>query len=280
MNIEEKKLQIDGINLSYTRLGPPKADGKPLIIIQGWKNWWETFTKEALIDEIKRTNLQVLAFDAPQWDVSNGYFNTLEKLCSLIEKSLDRLDLPKASICGQSRGAVIALLFAATYPERTEKIVLASPPVTAMRRKRGRRLARRLVAITRETPLLLRVVNTVQKNYWFNLWGTKWVALYKFDKDLFERHIYPASLQCNLQIGLLNDESTFDVDWEDILANISAESAIITGEADPTSRISDCKYLQELLPGAKLFVIPETRHGIMMEKPQEFAKLIVDFVAD
>lgn len=276
MNIEEKKLQIDGINLSYTRLG---NSGKPLIIIQGWKGWWETFTKEILLDEIKRANLQVLAFDTPQWDVNKGYFNTLEKFCSLIEGALDRLDLPKASICGQSGGAVIALLFAASYPERTEKIVLASPPVTVMRRKRGRALVKRLVAITRETPLFLRAVNAVQKNYRYNLWGTKLVALYKFDKELFESHIYPASLRCNLQIGLLNNESTFDVDWEDVLDKVSAESAIITGQADPVSRISDCEYLQELLPGAKLFIIPETRHGIMMEKPREFAKLIVDFVA-
>lgn len=276
MSIEEKKLKIDGIDLNYTRLG---NSGKPLIIIQGWKNWWETFTKETLLNMIKQTNLQVLAFDTPQWDTSNGYFNTLEKFCSLIEGALDRLNLPKASICGQSRGAVIALLFAANCPKRVEKIILASPPVTAMKRKRGRTLARRLIATTRETTPLLRVVNAVQKNYWFNLWGTRWVALWKFDKELFENHIYPAALQCNLQIGLLNDESTFDINWEDVLDKVSAESAIITGQADPVSRISDCEYLQKLLPGAKLFVIPETRHGIMMEKPHEFAKLIVDFVA-
>jgi len=275
MVIEEKTFQIDGIDLSYTRLG---NNGKPLIIIQGWKNWWETFTKEILLNEVKRTNLQVVAFDTPQWDTSRGYFNTLEKFCSLIEEALNRLNLPKAHICGQSRGAVIALLFAATYPERVEKIVLASPPATFLKRKRGRALARRFIAITRETPPLLRVFNAIQKNYWLNLWGTKLVTLYKFDKELFENHIYPASLQCNLRIGLLNDESTFVVDWEDILANVSAESAIITGEDDPTSRISDCKALQNLLPEAKLFVIPETRHGIMMEKPHEFAKLIVDFV--
>lgn len=276
MIIEEKTLQIEGIPLTYTHLG---RSGRPLIIIQGWKNWWETFTKEILLNEIKRANLQVFAFDTPQWDTSNGYFNTLEKFCSLIEGTLDHLNLPKVSICGQSHGAVLVPLFAARYPERVEKLVLASPPVTILRRKRGRALARHFVALARETPPLFRLVNAVQKNYWYNLWGAKLVALYHFDQELFESHIYPASLQCNLQIGLLNDESTLDVDWENVLSKVSAESAIITGEADPISRVSDCKVLQKLLPKAKLFVIPETRHGIMMEKPREFAKLIVDFVA-
>jgi len=278
MNVEEKKLQIDGINLSYTRLGPAERDGKPLIIIQGWKGWWETFTKEILVDLIKGTNLQVLAFDTPQWDPSNGYFNTLEKFCSLINETLDRLDLPKASICGQSRGAVISLLFAANYPERTEKIVLASPPVTYMKRKRGRTLAKRLIGVTRETPSLLKILNAVQKNYRYSLWSAKLVALYRWDQELFDTHIYPAALRCNLRIGLLNDESTADVDWENILPRVSVPSAIITGQADPVSRISDCKELQSFLPNCELFVIPETRHGIMMEKPYEFAKLIVDFV--
>ena len=175
--------------------------------------------------------------------------------------------------------AVLAPLFAARYPDRVEKIVLASPPVTLLRRKRGRTLARHLVAFTRRTPPLFWLVNTAQKNYWYNLWGAKLIALYKFDRNLFESHIYPASLQCNLRLSLLNDESTLDVDWENVLSKVSAESAIITGELDPTSRVSDCKALQSLLPNAKLFVIPKTRHGIMMEKPREFAKLIVDFVA-
>lgn len=276
MDIKERTLRIDGIDLSYTRLG---GVGRPLIIIQGWKNWWETFTKDVLLDKIKHTDLQVFAFDTPQWDTSGGYFNTLEKFCSLIEKALDHLKLPKASICGQSRGAVIALLFAATYPKRAEKLVLASPPVSFLRKKRGRVLARHLISITRRTPLLLGIVNAMQKNYWYNLWGAKLIGLYKFDKELFENHIYPASLQCDLKISLLNDESAFDVNWEGILTKISAESAIITGEFDPTSKVSDCKTLQNLLPNAKLFIIPKTRHGIMMEKPQEFAKLIVDFIA-
>ncbi|PJE52349.1 hypothetical protein COV28_00230 [candidate division WWE3 bacterium CG10_big_fil_rev_8_21_14_0_10_48_23] len=276
MSIKEETLQIDGIPLTYTCLGEGE---KPLIIIQGWKNWWETFTKEILLNEIKQANLQVFAFDTPQWDTSKGYFNTLEKFCALIAGALDRLDLPKVSICGQSRGAVLAPLFAARYPDRVEKIVLASPPVTLLRRKRGRTLARHLVAFTRGTPPLFWLVNTAQKNYWYNLWGAKLIALYKFDRNLFESHIYPASLQCNLRLSLLNDESTLDVDWENVLSKVSAESAIITGELDPTSRVSDCKALQSLLPNAKLFVIPKTRHGIMMEKPREFAKLIVDFVA-
>lgn len=276
MDIEEKTLEIDGVDLGYTRLG---NSGKPLIIIHGWKNWWETFTKEILLEEIKRTNLQVLAFDTPQWDTSKGYFNTLEKFCTLIEGALDHLNLPKASICGQSRGAVLALLFAANYPKKAEKVVLASPPVTFLRRRRGRVLARRFVSLIRKTPPLLRMVNAIQKNYWYNLWGAKLIALYHFDKELFESHIYPASLQCNLRRALLNDESTLDIDWEKVIAKVSAETAIITGEADPTSRIPDCKALQKCLPDAELFIIPETRHGIMMEKPREFAKLIVDFVA-
>jgi len=277
MDIEENNLQIDGIKLSYTRLG---SGGKPLIIIQGWKGWWETFTKEILLGEIKRLDLQVVAFDTPQWDTNDGYFNTLEKFCDLIKKSLDQLGLPKAIICGQSRGAVISLLFAAAYPERTEKIILASPPATYMKRKGGRVLARRLIGIVRETPLLLKMLNTVQKNYWFSLWSAKLIALYHWDQELFDTHIYPATLSCNLRIGLLNDESTADISWEDVLAKVSAPSAIITGQADPVSRVSDCKELQKLLPNSELFVIPETRHGIMMEKPREFAKLIVDFAAN
>ena len=106
MSIKEETLQIDGIPLTYTCLGEGE---KPLIIIQGWKNWWETFTKEILLNEIKQANLQVFAFDTPQWDTSKGYFNTLEKFCALIAGALDRLDLPKVSICGQSRWQFLLL---------------------------------------------------------------------------------------------------------------------------------------------------------------------------
>ncbi len=277
MKVREDHLQINGVDIGYTHLG----DGeKSLIIIQGWKNWWEAFTKEILLSEIEKANLQVFAFDTPQWDTSRGYFNTLEEFCSLIKKAIDRLDLPKASICGQSRGAVIALLFGATYPEKVERIVLASPPATLLKHRWGRRLGKHLIHFARETPLLLKILNLIQKNYWFSLLTVKTTTLYHFDKKLFDTHIYPAALQCNLRVGLLNDESASDVNWEDILANTSHEVAIITGEKDPVSMISDCRKLQKVLPaGTKLFVIPETKHGIMMEKPREFAKLIVDFVS-
>src|SRR5438128_2617069 len=52
---------------------------------------------------------------------------TLERRMDDIRAVLDDLGIPRAAVLGQGYGSPIALLFAATYPERTSSLVLYSP---------------------------------------------------------------------------------------------------------------------------------------------------------
>jgi len=276
VHIAKEKLYIDGVTVPCTQFGPD--GGKPLVIVHGWAGWWETFTEEILLKEAYRAGIRVLALDSPSWD-PEAVENSYEKFRGIIREVVNRTPVERVSICGQSAGSLIAALFALHYPERTEKLILASPPATIVNGRRGRKITKDTIAVIRGNPFLFKLANRVQKGRLYNLVGAR-IALQNFDWKLFETHIYPAALQCDLRVALLNNESALSFDWENIYPRISAPTAIITGDGDPVSRVSDCEKLCHLLPDARLFVIPHARHGIMMEKPHEFAKLIVDFVAD
>ena len=56
---------------------------------------------------------------------------TLEERIDDIRAVLDDLGVPRAAILGQGYGTPIALLFGATYPDRTSSLVLYSPNAKA-----------------------------------------------------------------------------------------------------------------------------------------------------
>jgi pimeloyl-ACP methyl ester carboxylesterase len=66
----------------------------------------------------------VLAVDLPGHGRSEGPLPTIESMAQWVGQMLDKEKIKAASVVGHSMGALVALEFAARYPERAERIAL------------------------------------------------------------------------------------------------------------------------------------------------------------
>src|SRR5579862_6255020 len=111
-------LQISGIRTHISRLGA----GKPLVLVHGLGGplmWQRVVVPLA-------QSFDIITIDLPGFGESDSpthNFSTQEYADFLLA-TLDRLDIPKATLAGISYGGQICAHFAYKYPVRTERLVL------------------------------------------------------------------------------------------------------------------------------------------------------------
>ena len=112
--------------------------GPVLVWVPGWVSQLDLYWEEpALVRFLRRlaSFARVVVFDRRGLGlsdrVSRERVTTLEERIDDIRAVLDDLGVPRAAIFGQGYGTPIALLFGATYPERTSSLVLYSPNAKA-----------------------------------------------------------------------------------------------------------------------------------------------------
>jgi pimeloyl-ACP methyl ester carboxylesterase len=116
---------IDGIKLRVRDTGPKAAP--TLILLHGfggsletWEPWATTLDKTY---RVIRIDLPGFGLTGP--DPTNDYSD--RRATTLIAALMDRLNIQKATLIGNSLGGRIAWQFAAAYPSRTDKLILISP---------------------------------------------------------------------------------------------------------------------------------------------------------
>jgi pimeloyl-ACP methyl ester carboxylesterase len=104
-----------------------RGSGDPLVFVPGLQGRWEYH--RPTVEALSRT-FRVMTFSladrVPPPPQHGG--TGLDGYVSQIAAALDRAAVPRAVICGVSFGGLVALRFAARYPERTAALVLASTP--------------------------------------------------------------------------------------------------------------------------------------------------------
>ena len=68
-------------------------------------------------------------------------------------------------------------------------------------------------------------------------------------------------------------------DLKPYLSSIKLPTLVIWGEKDAVTPISEGKIIAENIPNAKLAVIKNTGHFMFLEKPDEFVKIIKEFIS-
>src|SRR5262245_20412769 len=100
-----------------------RGTGTPLVLVPGLPGRWEFFAPT--IDELARS-FRVITFSlsgefgGPRFDPMRGMDNFKDQITA----ALDNRGIERAIVCGISFGGVVALRFAAEFPERTAALVL------------------------------------------------------------------------------------------------------------------------------------------------------------
>jgi N-formylmaleamate deformylase len=146
--LEERNVSIGAIELHLVT-GGHQPGAPTLVLLHGLYDRWEVW--QPLIDQLG-SDFRIIAPDlrghARSEHPETGY--ALTDYASDIAGLLDALGIFRTTIAGHSLGALVALSFAAEFPERAENLVMIDPPVR--QGEHGRQLLEILLEARRADP--------------------------------------------------------------------------------------------------------------------------------
>jgi pimeloyl-ACP methyl ester carboxylesterase len=180
-----------------------------------------------------------------------------------IRALLDQEGVERAQVVGNSVGGWVAATFAATYPERTEKLIIIDPAGFA--------------AMFQGEPPVNLFPDTVEE--------MKKLLAYTIHSDFAHGDEFAATAFAEFNAG--GEKSIATVLWpglfesarlEAVLPTIQAPTLVIWGKEDKLFPVALCPYLTALVPGAKSLVIDEASHFVQVDQPAALNRALIDFL--
>lgn len=203
----------------------------------------------------------VYAIDLPGHGKSAGTGrSTIADYAAWVISFLDALHLPAAVLIGHSMGGAIAQQLALTQPEQTTALVLIATGAKL-------RVAPQLLELAHTD--FLAAVELVSE--WE--WGP--IAPEEF-KELGKQQ-----LLTNSPAVMLDDYRACDAfNVRDELKKIVAPTLIIAGDADRMTPLKHATFMAGQIPQARLRVVPEAGHMVMLEAADTVTQAVVDFLRE
>jgi pimeloyl-ACP methyl ester carboxylesterase len=266
--------RIDGRVVNYVDIG--RGSEPPAVFIHGlggcWQNWLENLPRVA--EERRCIALDLPGFgesEMPAQDISiSGYANTVSELV----RSLG-IEEPMAVI-GNSMGGFIAAELGINHGNFSERIVLVSAAGISSTHLRQRPLltaARISAAVT--NIVIARRESLVRRP------GLRHAIL-----AYVVRH--PSRLAPDLAYQMMSGtggpgflaalEALAGYDFRDRLPEVSAPTLLVWGREDNLVPVKDADEFERLIPSARKVILEDTGHVPMLERPQTFNDLVVEFL--
>jgi pimeloyl-ACP methyl ester carboxylesterase len=271
MQVNKFTAEIDGQQLHALRSG----SGPPLLLLHGllggsfcWRMNVEAFSRQHT----------VFAVDLPglgESDAPRHLDCSMAAQASRVSSLLDHLNLEKVDVVGCSWGGAIAM-FLAVQSERVRRLVLAAPvnPWSTLGAGRIRFLNGRLGGT------LLRMAWPVSRP----LHRTALERMYGDPRRVPAGTIEGYSslaMRPGRVHNILNTLRNWDKDVNSLrgaISRIKVPSLLIWGTRDGAVDLRSCEALGRALPRCELALIEGAGHLPFEETPDEFNRLVLDFV--
>ena len=268
------QIEVDGRRLNYVDIG--QGERPPAILIHGlggrWQNWLETIPR--LAQERRVIALDLPGFGDSQMPSSkisiSGYGDCVVALGRklALEEPVD--------VIGNSMGGFIAAEIGIKHADFARRIVLCSAAgisITNLKRQpvlTGARVAAAVtnVALTRSEAMAKRP-------------GLRHLAL-----AYVVRH--PSRLAADVAYNLICGagrpgfidalDALTDYDFRDRLGDVKVPVLLVWGREDNLVPVKDADEFERLIPDARKVILEDTGHVAMIERPQSFNDLVVDFL--
>ena len=184
----------------------------------------------------------------------------------------DELELDSFHLLGMSMGGAIAQEIALAAPERVRTLTLAVTFAAggAWARKLAEVWAERVHKISREGHVDELMLLNFSERFYEDAGMATWVR----NMMLANPHPQPAEAFVR-QLAACGRH-----DARERLRELSLPAHVIGSEYDLLVPVWKSRELAELIPGAKLTVIPEAPHGANVERAEEFNRAVLDFIAE
>ena len=265
-----------------------KGEGPPVVLLHGTGNAAGFLLP--LLHELH--GVRAIAPDLPGVGLSDPIElpadRYRETAVAWLDRLLDTLELDATTLVGHSGGGVWALWYALAHPDRVRQLVLIGPPALP---KTSCPLPMRLVATPGVGALLPRLDPPTPKSVLrlASVMGEQATLARRPDlidllvalgRDPVTDRAAKAEIRLLVSPFALLSRSGFRGRSRvraDELRQVAMPTLIVWGERDPLGGVPVAQAITDLIPHARLEVLP-TGHGPWLGEPAKTAATIVDFV--
>ena len=259
-------LETDERRIYYDDTG---GDLPALVLLQGfmasrgvWKWQVEAFSPHFRVITMDNR-------DAGESDPESDSYSMAD-LAGDVASLMDALGIAKASVVGHSMGGYVALQFAASYPERLDKLVLVGTSALA-----GGALGRPAPSYDRDRFIEDPVERTRSR------YGLLTAPGY-FDSHPEQLEALAESARgnrLNFEAMTRQSDSAFMThDAREALPKITAPVLVVHGDLDKTIPISAGRKIAEAIPGARMVEYEGVGHLPHIERVEEFNREVLAFL--
>lgn len=251
-------LEMDGMPVHYRING----EGEPLVLIHGtgaslhtWEGWTEILEKD-----FKVISLDMPAFGLTGPNPERVY--TLEFYAKFLDRFLEKIEVGKFSIAGNSLGGGIAWKYAALFPEKLESMILIDP----MGYPRDGELPFALsLAANKYASKFLKTVTPK------SLFYKSFYEVYHNDDlvtDKLVNRYYDLYLREGNRQAFVDRAMAIEIIDTSEIATITTPTLILWGENDEWISPLDAPKFKRDIKGSELITYPNAGHVPMEELPK------------
>ena len=260
--------EVNGARIYYEVAG----EGDPLVLVHAGiadsRMWEDQLMAFADRYRVIRHDMRGFGMTA----MVEGPFSHHEDLRAL----LDSLDVERTHLVGCSMGGGAGLYFTLEYPQRVGNLVLVGSAVGGFGPDIDPPRQWDEILAAEEAGDLERV-SELEVQIWVDGPGRSPEDVDASVRDLVR--------EMNL-IALRNEASGLGDEWEpeppaaDRLPDVQAPTLLIVGDEDQPSVFAAADLLERELPNVRKIVMHGTAHLPNMEQPEEFNRIVLDFLKD
>jgi pimeloyl-ACP methyl ester carboxylesterase len=256
-----------------TRVIQSGMDGEPVVLVHGTGTRADRWLGN--VDALAEGGRTVYAFDLPGHGFAGkgaGFTYSVPSYAVFLRAFFDEMKIDKAVVIGTSLGGHVSALFAQQHPERVKALVLCgSMGLVPVGAEASGRVARGAINQSREG------IQEKLKRVFFN------PALVTSDL-VAEDFLINNSEGAQKSFQLLSEYIGSKLD-DDVVARELAKlpqaipTLLVWGKEDKTVPLSAGEKAQEMLPTSKLVVMSDTAHAPYFERPDDFNRVVDEFLA-
>lgn len=206
---------------------------------------------------------RVYALDLPGHSRSIGTgYQRIEDYAEAVRKWMEEIEVQRAVVVGHSMGGAIAQMMALHYPQQV--------------------VALGLIATAPRLPVNAELLESSGNPSLYKQ-AVRKLLEWSFSPNASQELIALASRRLmEVRPALLNADliacNHFDISVE--LSKITQPTLVVCGDQDRMTPLRSARTLVDGIPKAKLHIIPQAGHMVMLEKPQEVAQILSEFLHD
>jgi pimeloyl-ACP methyl ester carboxylesterase len=214
------------------------------------------------------TFCRLIAFDKRGTGMSDRDFGvaTLEERIEDVRAVMDAVGSPRAALLGQSEGGPMSIVFAATYPERTQALILFGSYAFSLTK-------------TWPDEQFQTRLDQFERDWGAGAFYLQLMAPSKISDEKFCRTWRRYERQCASPAAMIAlQRINRDIDVRDVLSTIRVPTLVLHRAADANVTIDRGRYLAERVTGARFVEIPGPDHIIWVGDASRVVDEIEEFL--